>query len=111
VSAEFAENNSEALQKIALETVDEAKLLKQPEKVLAAIHNTSIRLRSGELYNYEVEPEELWEAIQDIELGPSRMFCLPATGGDFESYFPSQEVALLDMPLIDVEDAAKHDED
>ena len=31
---------------------------------------------------------------------------LYADGGDFESYFPSKNIALLDMHLIDIMDAA-----
>lgn len=106
-SNDFAENNSETLQKIALETIEEAELLNKPEDVLSAIHHTLIRLRSGEVYSYEAEPEALWETVQDVELGTSKMLYVPASGGDFESYFPSSEVALLDMPLIDVESAAR----
>lgn len=106
-SSEFAENNSKTLQDIALEHVREAKLMDEPEQVLAAIHNTSVMLRSGEHYDYEVDADALWDAIQDLELGPSKMLSLPATGGDFQSYFPTKEIALLDMPLIDVEEAAR----
>jgi transcriptional regulator with XRE-family HTH domain len=104
---DFVENNSDTLQEIALETIKEGALLEKPEDVVKAIHHTSVRLRTGETFTYEVDPDELWSAIQELEAGLSQMLYLPKVGGDFDTFFSSSEVVSLDMPLIDVERSAK----
>lgn len=104
---DFSENNSPTLQEIAIDKIKEANLLDQPERILEVIHHTKIHMMDSAHYGYEVDPDELWSAIQNVEIDAPKMFYLPKAGGDFDSFFPSAQVALIDMPLIDVEEAAK----
>lgn len=105
-SEEFRSTHSEALLKIIEEFIGERGL--DEEKICAFLHHTRIHATDGQMTSYWVEGNRLAEAVFDLEaeLRPA-MLNLPAFGGDFDSYFPPASLALIDMPLIDVMDAAK----
>lgn len=105
-NGDFIQNNSTILQNIVLNEIRESGMEDKSEKVIEELHYSKIFSKNGEVFSYEVEPDELWSSIQDIELGLARMLYLPATGSDFESFFPIDQLVLIDMPLSDIEKAA-----
>lgn len=108
-SSDFEEQNSKTLQEIAIEHIKEAGLSERPEDVRSAIFDTIITTVDGREFKYEVDPEELWSAVQDLELGFGGFISLMSVGSDFETFFPNSKIVLIDMPLHEVAAAAKNE--
>jgi transcriptional regulator with XRE-family HTH domain len=72
------------------------------------LHYTAIYMADGTLTSYWAEPENLYDIVSNIgiEFIP-KILSIHECGGEFESYYPTDNLAVLEMPLIDVLDAAK----
>lgn len=70
--------------------------------------NTTIHFVDGERVSYWADAGMLNELLIDWSEGyVPAVVTIDSQGGAFESYYPSERVALIDMPLIDILDAAK----
>ncbi len=80
------------------------------EAILRVTSETLIWLSAGDRINYSVDEDDLWGLIvaigsEDVD----RMIRLDEYGGDFESLYPRDKIALVEMPLLRVMDAAKRE--
>jgi transcriptional regulator with XRE-family HTH domain len=106
----FRASASPVMIKIIEDAIEEHKW--DEDAISRIIHETSIWLSDGEQISYWVEDDNLWTIITDIENDDdNRMFRLDSFGGEFESFYPRNKVAVIEMPLVDVMAAAKSDLD
>ena len=78
--------------------------------LLELLHDTTIYLVDGTVTAYHAEPEDLYFLRMMLELGSNespKLVKIDAIDGIFESYYSVANLVLVEMPLIDVLDAAK----
>ncbi|MES2046723.1 MAG: helix-turn-helix transcriptional regulator [Pseudomonadota bacterium] len=92
--------------KIAEELIRRAGFSEDPDSLMAFLHNTTVIQDYGKIYSYEVEADDLWSAMMDIETGFNKFMYLPSVGGDFDSFYPLDRTLLIVAPLTDITDAA-----
>jgi transcriptional regulator with XRE-family HTH domain len=80
------------------------------EAILRITNETLIWFSDGHYINYSVDEDDLWGLIAAFESEEiDRMIRLDESGGDFESFYPRDKIALVEMPLLRVMEAAKHE--
>jgi hypothetical protein len=62
---------------------------------------THLHFTSGRTIEYHVEPNDLWSAITDLEMGFNRTIYLPGYATEDETFIPLKNLNLLDAPLLD----------
>lgn len=73
---------------------------------------STIYMADGDVTSYWANPEALYDFVFHIDLGaPPKIVPLPAEGGDFESYYSLSQLAVVEMPLLEVMSAAKEELD
>jgi transcriptional regulator with XRE-family HTH domain len=78
------------------------------EKADQLLHETSIFMADGTIAAYYADPSCLWQIMFNLDLDDMpKMLAIHSYGGDYDSYYPTANVAVVSMPLIDVMDAAK----
>ncbi|KZM47473.1 hypothetical protein [Labrenzia sp. OB1] len=80
------------------------------ESALDLVHSTRIFDIDGNETTYWVEEHNAYDAFDaiDEDLGePPAAFELSHQFGEFESFFPSANIALIDLPLLDIIDVHK----
>jgi len=71
---------------------------------------TAIWFSDGQLAKYWAEEDALWNLVSEIESGAvGNTIKIDAAGGDFESFYPRERIAMVAMPLLHVMDAAKNE--
>ncbi|MFL6856904.1 MAG: helix-turn-helix domain-containing protein [Allosphingosinicella sp.] len=86
--------------KIVEDLIKEAKL-QDPDKLHAFLHHTIVHTNAGTAFSVWIEPEDLWRALTDLELGFGRMFYAPKFGGEEETFLPIERLVLVNAPLLD----------
>lgn len=84
-----------------IEEILEKSGLLDAEKLNKYLHYSYLYYSSGRKIQHHVEPEDLWQAITDLEMGFNRTIYLPGSFGDNESFVPLKNLCLLDASLID----------
>lgn len=79
------------------------------EKVFKMIHYTSVYMADGRVTTYWAEDDQLWDLVTDIENDDVPMMIKLHHPDQFDSYYPSKKVALVDMPLLEVMEAARRE--
>lgn len=76
------------------------------------LHYTTIYMTDGYSTSYWANPEQLHELTFDIGLeAVPKIINIDAIHSDFESYYPSSNICVVAMPLIDIIDAAKEEKE
>jgi len=75
--------------------------LDEPDKLHPFLHHTTVHLAGGRKFELFVEPNELWSAMSDLELGLNRMVYLPTTDHDNDVFVPLEQLVLIEGSLID----------
>ena len=92
-------------------TFGSMQLYKQ-ERFFQDFHYTSIYLVEGAPDRAWIEARQLKDFLFDVDLGsPPHVISLEHFGGDAETFYSASRVSALIMPLIDLLDAWKSDED
>lgn len=100
--SELSDKFKEGLEKI----IEEHKLT--PDLVQERILSVAVRYTDGSEQRFMVEPDRLYGAVCDVEAFPeSCVFDLTEYGEGRNVFVPGAALALLDMPLHQVVDAAK----
>lgn len=104
---EWESNTSEAYRQTIKDVVDDLKL--NEDKAYKYLHDTNLYLADGEYISYWFEGSDLWGFIEsiDMEFWSSMVRFTDLSGR--EIYFPIISLSMVDMPLIDIMDAAKVD--
>jgi transcriptional regulator with XRE-family HTH domain len=103
---ELGSSSSETYREIIADYVKEHAL--DEEKARRFLHATIIHMADGAQTSYWAEAEPLANIVFDIDdEDMSLMVRIDAFGGDFECFYPAASLAVIDMPLLDVMDAAK----
>lgn len=105
-SSAFKEEYSETLRALAMEHITDAGLIKEDEAVFRILHHATIHFRDGASRSHAVEPTAVVDAVLEIESG-AHIAYLPAAGGDFEGFYPLDELVLIELPLLDYEEGAR----
>jgi len=80
------------------------------EAILRITGETLIWFSDGHRINYSVDGDDLWGLIVAAESEEiDSMIRLDEYGGDYESFYPRDRMALIVMPLLRVMDAAKRE--
>ena len=105
---DFRASASPTLISMVEERVKEEKW--DEEAIFRITNETLIWLSDGDRVNYSADEDDLWGLIVAMESEDiDRMIRLDEHGGDFESFYPRDKVALVEMPLLRVMDAAKRE--
>lgn len=101
---------SETFRSIISDYVREKEL--DEESANKLLHYSTIYLSDGTQATYWAEPKDLYELVFNIdsETVPA-LIGIDSYGGGFESYYPSNKVALVEMPLLDLVDYSKQEMD
>lgn len=103
---DFETEYSDKLRALALEHIEEAGLLSDPEAVFRILHHATIYFRDGTSVSQSVEPEAVADAVLEIDSETDVVY-LPASGGDFDSFYPLDALTLIELPLLDYEEGAR----
>lgn len=111
-SGDFEENNSPAMQETALSLIKEGSFLDRPEELNALLRHTVLHFTDGSTVKYEADREELENLVGELE-GETEVSVveLSASGGDFQSFYPTSSLRLVDIPMIELEAAYSGMED
>lgn len=80
------------------------------ESALDLVHSAHIFDIDGNETSYWVDEQNAYDAINAIDAGegePPAAFELSHQFGEFESFFPAANIALIDLPLLDIIDVHK----
>jgi hypothetical protein len=103
---ELDRSSSETYRRIIADYVKEHAL--DEEKAHRFLRGTIIHMTDGTQAFYWARAEPLVDMVFDIDNeNMSLMIRIDAFGADFESFYPAASLAVVDMPLLDVMDAAK----
>ena len=104
------ESISDTLRAVVDEFIKERKF--DEDGLIKFLKFSTIYMADGDVTSYWANPEALYDFVFHINLGvPPKIVSLPAEGGDFESYYPLSQLAVVEMPLLEVMSAAKEDMD
>lgn len=99
IENEYEQEYSENLRQIVDGIIEDNQL--DDGSVKKLVVDTHIHFSDGTSTSYEVEEEDLHDAVSSLELGASSaVLRMNGAGGNFESYFPIGALRLIDMPLL-----------
>ncbi|MFN7114650.1 MAG: helix-turn-helix transcriptional regulator [Alphaproteobacteria bacterium] len=105
---DWEETSSAAYREVIEEFVKERGM--DEEDTLAFLHHSTVYTVDGISKSYWANAQRLSNVIFEIEMEClSKIVAIHAEGGDFESYYPQANLAAIEMPLIDLIDAAKEE--
>ncbi|SPF33069.1 putative Cro regulatory protein [Syntrophobacter sp. SbD1] len=105
---DFKANSSDAFVATVEDVIKEHDL--DEEKVFKLTKHTFVYMADGKVASYWAEGNHLWDFIVSIENEDvPLMISLADAAGDFESYYPNNGIAMIDMALMEVMEAAKED--
>lgn len=102
---EWFDDTSEKFKKSVQFNIDELNFDK--DQLIEKLHNTIFHIRGEVSISFWVKPSDLQFLFMHAHRELSKLICLNDYGNGFENYFNTNNLSMIDMPLIDLIDFSK----
>jgi hypothetical protein len=88
----------------AFSAIERGGFLLRPQELAALLRRTIIHFMDGTTAEYEAERDNLVSVAEELDEEPAPDFIeISGSGNDFETFYPTSTLRMIDMPLIELE--------